>query len=480
MEDDNTINIVYDYSDVPTVRKFTLEDCRVRCIIGPVGSGKTTGCIMEIIRRAHMQEPGPDGIRRSRWAVVRNSYRQLLDTTIKSFHDWYPPKLFGEWRVTDHTYLFTKIPGVHCEIMFRALDRPDQVSNLLSMELTGAWFNEVREIPKAIVDVMDTRIGRYPSQRDGGPTWCGMIMDTNPPDEGSWLYNIFEKDRVPGWKVFKQPSGLSAHAENIKNLPKNYYQNLQRGKSEMFVRIYVHGQYGFELIGKPVYQSFVDVVHMAPAPLEPIKGIGLLMSYDFGLTPACVIGQITPLGQVRILDELVSDGMGIRQFCLNQVLPLLRKKYFGFAVIGGYGDPSGISRSPTDESTCFEVLHSPEIGLRNIVEAPTNALVPRVGAVEYFLNKMYKGEPGLLISPTCTNLRRAMNGGYYYEKDSKSQNDETKLVPCKNFSSHIAETLQYLCLYITEKEETDKRRKAFMAQMQMRTPYRPGSYQVGY
>ncbi|MEN6455488.1 MAG: hypothetical protein ABFD10_14625, partial [Prolixibacteraceae bacterium] len=43
-------------------------------------SGKSSACVMEIIRRAHEQKASPDGIRRSRWAVVRNSYGQLKDT----------------------------------------------------------------------------------------------------------------------------------------------------------------------------------------------------------------------------------------------------------------------------------------------------------------------------------------------------------------------------------------------------------------
>jgi len=157
--------IIYDYEDVPTIRRFALCDKRVRCLLGPFGSGKSSGCVIEILKRACEQKPSPDGIRRSRWAIIRNSYGQLKDTTIKTFHDWFPPKLFGEWRVTDHSYLITEIPGVHLEVLFRALDRPDQVSNLLSLEVTGAWFNEVREIPRTIIDAMDSRIGRYPSKK---------------------------------------------------------------------------------------------------------------------------------------------------------------------------------------------------------------------------------------------------------------------------------------------------------------------------
>lgn len=472
--------VLFDYSDVPTIRRFAKSDKRVRCLMGCFGSGKSSGCVIEIFKRAQLQVPGPDGMRRSRWVVVRNTFGQLRDTTIKTFHDWFPPSIFGEWRVTDHTYIFTKLLqfGIQLEVIFRALDRPDQVSNLLSLEVTGAWFNEVREIPKTIIEAMDSRIGRYPSNRDGGASWYGIIMDTNPPDEDSYLYKMFEKVRPDDWQIFKQPSGLSVHAENTKHLPKNYYQNLAKGKDEMYTRIYIHGQYGYLVSGKPVFQSFRDNVHVAPHPLEPMKGIDLLTGWDFGLQPCVVIGQITPLGQLRILDELVSDGMGLRQFCENQVLPLLRQKYFGMNVMG-FGDPSGSSRAPTDETTCFDILHSSEIGLSNVVPAPTNALVPRIGAVEGFLNKMNMGEPGFVLSPNCHFLRKAMNGAYHYDKDPKGQGDEYKEVPVKNYASHVSDALQELCLYVSEKESYDKVRRSFLAQLKPRD-YRPASVTAGY
>jgi hypothetical protein len=478
-EEKKPYQVLYDYTDVPTIKRFALCDDRIRLLMGPFGSGKTSGCVMEVMRRAQEITPCRDGIRRARWAVVRNTYNQLKDTTIRTFHDWFPPKIFGEYRVTDHNYIITRFPGVQLEICFRALDRPDQVSNLLSFEFTNAYFNEVREIPKTIIEAMDGRIGRYPSKRDVGDFWHGMIMDTNPPDEDSYLYKQFEKIRPEGWRIFKQPSGLSAHAENTKHLPKNYYKNLARGKEEMFVRLYVHGQYGYLVSGKPVFQSYNDNVHCAPHVLEPMRGLDVLVGFDFGLQPACSIGQITPLGQLQVQNELVSDGMGLRQFCENQLLPLLRQKYFGMNVMG-FGDPSGTSRMPTDESTCFEVLQGRDIGLRNVVPAPTNAIVPRISAVEHFLNKMNRGEPGFLLSPNCTHIRKALNGGYHYEKDSKSNSaEEYKPIPVKNFSSHIADSLQMLCMYISEKEMNDKKWRAFNATL-TRRDYRPASSEAGY
>jgi len=470
--------VLYDYSDVPTIKQFTLDNSRIRCVMGPFGSGKTSGCIMDIIRRANEIVPCYDGIRRSRWAVVRNTYLQLKDTTIRSFFDWFPPKIFGEYKVTDHNYYITKFPGVQLEICFRALDREDQVSNLLSFEFTSAYFNEARQIPWSIIDAMDGRIGRYPSKRDIGEFWHGITMDTNPPDEDSTLYKKAEKIRPDNFRIFKQPSGLSVHAENTKHLPARYYQNLAKGKDEMYIRIYIHGQYGYLVSGKPVFLSFRDNVHVAPHVLEPMKGVDVLIGLDFGLQPACVIGQLTPTGQLRILDELVSDGMGIRQFCQNQLLPLLRQKYFGMNVMG-FGDPSGTSRAPTDESTCFDILHGSDVGLSNVVDAPTNAILPRVGAVEFFLNKMYAGEPGFVLSPNCHFIRKAMNGAYHYDKDPKGSGDEYKPMPVKNFASHVSDALEYLCLYVTEKTAYDKQRRSFLSQMK-RKDYRPASEIAGY
>ncbi|MFN9953283.1 MAG: hypothetical protein ACK55I_09300, partial [bacterium] len=55
------------------LRSFLRDDTSFfRGLMGPFGSGKSTGCVVDVIRRAQLQRPGIDGVRRSRWAVVRN------------------------------------------------------------------------------------------------------------------------------------------------------------------------------------------------------------------------------------------------------------------------------------------------------------------------------------------------------------------------------------------------------------------------
>lgn len=161
-------------------------------------------CVTEILKRAYQQKADANGRRRSRWAVVRNTYPELKATTIKTWSDWVPesicPIVYGapitghmETRLKDGTIL-------DLEVLFLALDKMKDQKKLLSLELTGAWFNEVREIPKPIVDAMLSRVGRFPSKRDGGSKWIGVIMDTNPPDDLHWYYHLAEEDTPAGWE----------------------------------------------------------------------------------------------------------------------------------------------------------------------------------------------------------------------------------------------------------------------------------------
>src|SRR3546814_8676224 len=129
--------------------------------------------------------------------------------------------------------------------------------------MTGAWLNEAREIPKAVLDTLTGRVGRFPSVAEGGCTWSGVIMDTNPPDNESWWYKLSEEETPEGWEFFKQPAGDSPDAENLQNLPAGYYDRIRAGKDEDWMKVYVRGEYGFVRDGKPVYPLFRDRIHVA-------------------------------------------------------------------------------------------------------------------------------------------------------------------------------------------------------------------------
>lgn len=430
------MEIRYSYKDAPTVKAFSKSDKFIRGLMGPFGSGKSSGCVIEIIRRAQAQTPGPDGIRRTRWVVIRNTYQQLRDTSIKTFHQWLPPGIFGQWKQTEHTFLITAFDGCEIEVLFRALDRPDQVDNLLSLELTGAWVNEAREVPWTIIQALQGRVGRYPSAKDGGPSWWGIFMDTNPPDNDSWWYKLFEEKKPENAELFKQPSGLDQSAENRKNLPANYYQNLISGATdEEWIKVYVKGEYGFVTDGKPVYPEYKDSTHCKEFKSTP--GIVIERGWDFGLTPSCVFSQMMPTGQWRVLDELVADSMGIERFA-DQVLTH-SSQYYADAKFEDTGDPAGQQRAQTDEKTCFMILQAKGID----ISPGEQTLALRIESVKKPLNTLISGEPGFLLHPRCKMLRKGFQGGYQFRRIQTASEKYTD-VPDKNAYSHPHDALQYV------------------------------------
>jgi hypothetical protein len=427
----------------PTIARAFASPAFVRGVMGPLGSGKSTFCVLEILRRAAAQAPSPDGIRRSRWAIIRNSYPELRTTTLKTWLDWCP-QAYG--RLTMDSPITHRIQqsNMDIEILFLALDRVEDQRKLLSLELTGAWINEAREVPKAILDALTGRVGRYPSRLQGGCSWSGILLDTNPPDDQSWWYKMAEEETPAGWEFFQQPAGDSPQAENLANLPVGYYDRIKSGKDPDWVKVYVQGQYGFVTEGKPVYPMYRDSIHCATSRIQPVEDIPLLMAADFGLTPAAVFGQKLANGRWLILDELVSTDCGIVRFA--ELLKVYVAEHYGAELdIGGaWGDPAGNQRSTSDERTALEIMTT--ITGWKWKPAPTNEFLTRREVVVHGLSRLVDGAPGLELSPNCHVLRKGFASGYHFKAIQSGNGAQFHEMPAKNAASHPHDALQYLLL----------------------------------
>lgn len=472
----------------PVVSAFLRSNARRRVLIGPFGSGKSSGSTVEIPRRAAEQEHGPDGFRHTRFAIVRNTMPQLRDTTIKTWMNWFPNGSIGYWKATEKTYFIQK-GDLRCEVMFRALDDADDIKNLLSLELTGAWLNECREIPREIVEALDGRIERYPNHPSvGHQTWCGMWGDTNPPDMLTWWWAVAEglnldidneeefatvlpEGVTNGWESFIQPSGLSEFAENIANLPANYYRNMANGKTKDFIDVYIHGKYGKGKGGRAVHNEFDPAVHARGAVVaSPYKPI--IIGADFGLTPALVLKQMGPLGTVFTLASISTREMGLDRAIETRLKPLVNNDYHG-ARFFVTGDPSGNTPSQSDETTCVKIFK--KHGFKKIRFAQTNDPVARIGATDHWLTRNFGGEPAFQVDKyKAQGYVRALRGGYHYPLSK--QTGEQKDAPLKNFHSHVAEAGQYAdMLYLKGFHDDEAERIRQRAQV-LSGGVRAGSY----
>ena len=449
---------VFSYEHAPVLRQFSRSNAFIRGLMGPVGAGKSSACVVELLRRGMAQKPGLDGVARSRWAIIRNTYSELRNTTIKTVLAWLPPVTFGDYRENPTPqFIIRGFKGVEIELLFLALDSEKDVKKLLSLELTGAWINEAREVPWSIIEVLQGRIGRYPSMRDGGPTWRGLIMDTNPPDADSRWYRFFEEEDhsegvaelakyIPGITVenyaaiFKQPSGLSAEAENLPYLEAGYYQRQAIGKSKEWVNVYLRGQYGFVMEGLPVFPEFQDALHVT-GDVRTDRDTPVIRGWDYGLTPSCIFSQLTPKGQLITVDEMVSENMGIARFA--EAVVMHSKLAFPKRNFIDVGDPAGDARSQTDERTCFEIQRAMDI---DIQPAPQTLNI-RLESMRKPLNSLRGGQPGFLLHERCKTLRRAFLGGYHYKKMGKVDG-EWQSLPNKNRFSHPMDAQTYIAAYL--------------------------------
>lgn len=432
---------------------------------------------MELFTRACEQKPW-NGVRRTRFAVTRASFRELESTTLKTWVEWFPfAKItWGSPIVSEIKIGLPDGTVADMETMFFPIESPAEIEKMSSLEITGFWMNEARENPLALLNKLTERTGRFPPVKWGGPTWRGGVLDSNMPDDDHWLYKLAEgadpklveqmamieakmrqfgylKEGQKLYEFFKQPGGLlmlpsgelepNPAAENIPNLDGGYayYYRQAAGKSREWIKAQILAQYATVTDGRPVYPEWNDELHCRKAGLFP--GLPLLLGFDYGLTPACVLCQVSPRGQLIVLDELFAKDMGIRQFARDVVRPHLALNYpkQSFQAVG---DPAGTARSDTDEKTCFM-----ELAEEGIPAAPasTNSFVGRREAVAKYLTRLVDGKPALILDPKCDMLRRGFNGRYQYKRLQVVGEDRYRDVPDKNDYSHLQDALQYAALH---------------------------------
>lgn len=154
------------------------SDAPVRCIQGPIESGKSVASCMALFR-AMCETPRSKGsnLRKSRWLVSRNTYADLRNSTVNTFLDWFPPgprgKGFGKFYETEpYEYKFIW-RDIEAEIHFESFqdDSDTSLRALKSKEYTGGWFNEAQFSTRKLIAAMIERTGRYPKWEDISHSW---------------------------------------------------------------------------------------------------------------------------------------------------------------------------------------------------------------------------------------------------------------------------------------------------------------------
>ena len=472
---------MFQYKMSPVGRLFHESDKPVKMVGGPFGSGKTSMCIVDILANACAQYAAPDGVRYVRVGVIRSTYRELISTVRKSLLEVLPAECGTINNSGAPIMGFYQIPlpdgtVVHLELMMLAVGSAAETEKLRSLNFTFAWINEATTCAPEVFQVVQSRVGRYPSQDLGGIRWGGILMDFNQPAPGSWV-DKFIKSPLPNWGVFLQPPAafkrydehgkpyyeVNPNAENLCNLgakeegdpddftPEQRGMRYYRGQIDSLLAMgrtdVVDNQYcmlDIPLVdGKPVYTNFNHDRHIAPVELVPELYGNIIVGLDqSGIHPAGVILQMQQ-GKWCVLDELYAEGEGFENFLHGMLIPLLTEKYPTNPVIAAI-DPSN-QRDSWTAVTPRQRLE--DAGIVAVSEL-TNTPKLRIQNVEHMLN-METG--GILVSPTCRLLIRGFESEYKYRRMRAAGtlgSDVYTPTPEKNDSSHVHDALQYAVLLI--------------------------------
>lgn len=445
-----------------------------RFVAGPPGSGKSVGNVIELLAIAMRQEPTPDGIRPTKFGVIRSTYGELERTTLETLKAWLPAK-YTKINHSKPIRVRTLLPlpdGTKADIQFEliAIESIHDLGKLDSYEATAIWLNEMTGLPMELVGKAGERVGRYPPSNmwDDGKNHCtyyGVIGDYNYPPKDHWLVSyLHEGELPPETMLYEQPPALIEHidpdtgdvtytinpeAENLSNLSngKKYMDDLHTyqklGSLDMIqTRLLCrYGRAGGD--GKRVFTNFDPEYHVADHKIEPMKYTDTMISIDTSGIHPCALFWQNVRGKWQITDGLYGEEMGFEEFVDDVMTPLITMRYPGCNIIC-VCDPAN-ARNAQTAITPTDLLISRGF---NAITAPTNRFKERLQACEILLNKRDKGS--VIISDHITLLIDALDGGYQYKKiKAVGINTVFSSQPLKNKYSHWADAFQYGALHIT-------------------------------
>lgn len=471
----------------PKLQAFHESERFIRLLAGPIGSGKTVGAgVFEPLFAGMTQYPDADGVRTAVVGILRDNYRNLYATTMKTWLSWIPRE-FGHFIGSDdrpashdlefpaaflpmHGKAYEGREGlVRLRVEWRALGTHTVEATCRGWELHGAGVDEADTTPMEAISFLAGRVkrgGRKETRRSRG-VWATF----NKPDTDHPLYDLCVDQAAShaenGVGFFDQPPGIlpggppyivNPDAENLKNLDDDYYQVAARGQPDWYVRRMIRNQWGASVAGEPVFGD-VDLSRLfSPVELEPEPGEHIFLGLDGGGTPAASIwgrqrnGRRFKYAEVVLTDPMdprgrrILHGVGAKRF--TQALGDALFPRFSQCVIGmAWGDPAafyGPDREMGEFSDLEMVCHKLNIAIQ---PPASNALDVRHEAVRALLleNNPHDGLPNMMINPSCKWSRRGYGGDYRWEaRDPKAPGKRLRVQ--KTNSSHAMEADQYALL----------------------------------
>lgn len=430
----------------PTQFRFINSKATINWLIGPQGEGKTFAGVMAML--AHIDKH-PSGYK-CRGIIIRDSFENIKRMTIPSINDALSaiPGCMEKFTWSDGGRQLDG-PGIHVDLM--GIADLGALTKIQGGEYAWVWLEEPAPIldkgnsglPEEVFDVALSRTGRQPGS-------IGRMQITmNPADEDHWTYHKAIDDPIN--PIGQKPTypELDEISSFILNIPYGENVNLPpmsraatkaayKDRPDLLQR-YVEGDWAFVQLGVKVVPEYNEKLHRTKVKLDPIGTLPVCRFWDAGLNPTVVFYQVTSRGFVHILDTLVGDNIGMRNFIRTRVKPLIAQRYAHVKDWTDIGDPNASNREQSDDEVTASGIINSELDASFI--NGDDRWEPRREALKEIFSRMIDGEPMMKISCHEGTLNRALRGGWHYKKDNAGNVVREK--PIKNHYSHPGDALSY-------------------------------------
>ena len=211
-------------------KAFVENEMRNGCFNGGYGNGKTYAGCMKILLLA-CKFP------KSRWIIARNTYKDLMQTTVKTFFKLCPDKLYEKEHGGKYVETKGQLQLINgSEILFMHFDGLDE-NSIKSLECNGILIDQAEEVSENTYLHLDARVGRWdmgevPEELlKDNPNWPRnpltnrpivpqyTLLLCNPADEGElhWIWQRFHPES-PEWQQKYKDSHYYIEATSRENV----------------------------------------------------------------------------------------------------------------------------------------------------------------------------------------------------------------------------------------------------------------------
>jgi len=433
----------------PTQYEFIMDESPEVCLMGPRGEGKTEAGIMAITYFSTLQA---EEFRPLPGALIRDTWENLKRTAVESFLRPRP----GSFAHSIRDYLIIREGGKYIEFpgywflwLFGA-DEPRDLNKLQSLQLAILWLEEAA--PAAVEDIGSGvqedvfNIGITSLRAPTTTPWRRAQITMNYPAEDHWTWQRF-------YEFADENTGLHQilRGEN-RFIDETYRKQMERAlrhRPDLKARL-VEGRPTAVQLGEKVTPSYNPKVHRSSFRLDPIPGAQGVRFWDGGHHPTCLIGQITPRGQLQILDtfrgeqegmeQLITKAGGVKEM-LNSPRYKNEKDQYKIQTWRDIGDHTIRTPEQANIYSSGAMVINRELGasFEPGPKGPNSWNIMKETLDQIFHRMVGAGEPLVLVSKHEQILHRALAGGWHYKKLPTGRVIEKK--PVKDIHSHPGDAL---------------------------------------